>query len=173
MAEAALTSRHPEACMQRAPSFDFCLDLTPDDDSCTPCIYPSDRIPGKASHEHATDAEWHAMVGQIPQAVGEAYSDSEGEGSAGTGPELFREEGEGRPQGPDVPEGAVAGVVVVQPDGSPCIGWLMAHPAIVCTPPMHEEWGHGRGLCKPPPIIVHPQTVIVSHCTYLCIHVSN
>jgi hypothetical protein len=30
-----------------------------------------------------------------------------------------------------VAAGAVLGVVVVQPDGSPCIGWVEAHPAVV------------------------------------------
>eukprot|EP00892_Ulva_mutabilis_P002617 jgi/Ulvmu1/12356/UM009_0002.1 len=37
---------------------------------------------------------------------------------------------DGAPSGPSVPDGAVAGVIVMQPDGSPCVGWLMAHPSV-------------------------------------------
>lgn len=42
--------------------------------------------------------------------------------------------GEEGPSGPEVPDGAVAGVIVMQPDGSPCVGWLMAHPNVVRWP---------------------------------------
>lgn len=41
--------------------------------------------------------------------------------------------GDEAPAGPSVPDGAVAGVIVVQPDGSPCVGWLMAHPNVVSS----------------------------------------
>lgn len=65
------------------------------------------------------------------RAVCEARSEVGEANSTQDGAELFREEGTEGPQGPGVPEGAVAGVIVLQPDGSPCIGWLVAHPAIV------------------------------------------
>ena len=145
VAEAALTHHHPEACMQRTPSFDFCMDISLDD-ACAPCIQPMHCAPqphttnacptcSATLPDHACPACMHDNF--EGQAVGEAYSDSEGDAGSGTatGAEIFREEGEEGPQGPGVPEGAVAGVVVVQPDGSPCIGWLMAHPAIVRNPP--------------------------------------
>lgn len=71
---------------------------------------------------------WRPCIHPTGEAVCEAYRDEEW---GADGAEIFREEGSEGPQGPDVPEGAVAGVIVLQPDGSPCIGWLLAHPAIV------------------------------------------
>lgn len=53
------------------------------------------------------------------------------DGESSWGLEEYDGLGDDAPAGPSVPEGAVAGVIVVQPDGSPCVGWLMAHPSVV------------------------------------------
>jgi hypothetical protein len=94
--------------------------MNTDDFSCGVNVYHSRTFPADV---HALHACGHMSA----HAVCEAYTEEGGSDGA----EIFRDEGEGRPEGPGVPEGALAGVIVVQPDGSPCIGWLVAHPAIV------------------------------------------
>ena len=42
---------------------------------------------------------------------------------------------------------AVMGVLVVQPDSSPCIGWLEAHPAVVRAPPAHAPSSASGPAC--------------------------
>lgn len=84
-----------------------------------------------ALERRQNSSAWQTCIGRLAgRAVCEALSDEEERDGA----EIFRDEGSEGPQGPDVPEGAVAGVIVMQPDGSPCIGWLLAHPAIVRPP---------------------------------------
>lgn len=123
-----------------------------------------DRVELECSNCVQMDYAWRQCIRAAGHAVCEAYSDEE----EMDGAEIFRDEGEDGLQGPGVPEGAVAGVIVIQPDGSPCIGWLVAHPTIVrhpfpppLPPPLYTECN----VCHEWSLLSRSQLIMESHRT--------